>query len=199
MKQSSRKAALIFSMVLILGVFQSACDQDGGDGEDNSTVTTTTLGGGGINPASCIPCGDLNLDCQMNCEITGCPICMDMDENGGMKMMYDDGSYSLMTAGGSMTFYDSTDKQCFRMEISGNKSTYYTGDDEECYSIVPGPGDDEISFIVEGREYVYHEDKTWDCPDGSTWELPSSCDQANDGQEDMHDTSNCPPVTGICE
>ncbi len=207
MNQDKIKGISVFFIVLIFGLFLFACDQDGGDdGDDSSTTTTVNTGGGGggggggINPVSCIPCGDFFIACPMDCKITGCPECFTFDpQSGDMKLVYDDGSYSTSSSDGSMTFYDSTGKQCFRFEIDGDKQTYYAGDDEECYSLIPGPDDGDLTFILDEKEYIYHDDHTWTCPDGSTWELPPSCERAEDGREDSPDVSNCPPVTSMCE
>jgi hypothetical protein len=125
---------------------------------------------------------------------------MDFDDsNGQMKMVYDDGAYYIISNDGNMTFYDNSGKQCFKMEISDSTTTYYSGDNHECYSVTPGPEDDAVTFTVDSKEYIYHENGTWECPDGSTWDLPSSCEQADDGQDNMPDTSNCTPVMEICE
>ena len=101
MKQDKIKTIFVFLMAILLGLFLAACDHDGGDGGDDSDTTTTTHAGGGINPSSCIPCGDLILACPIDCKITGCPVCMDFDtESGQMKMVYEDGSYYIVDNNG---------------------------------------------------------------------------------------------------
>lgn len=206
-KENRRKALLfIIMMALTCGLLLSGfegCDKNGEDGDDGDT-TTTVSGGPGIT--KCIPCGDLDLSCPM-CEITGCPVCFEIDEKTEeIKMMYEDGSYYIASADGSiMTFYDSNDRVCFKVVIEAekNKQTYYGIDGEECYSMITDTDAKTVTFIIDGDEYVYHaDDGSWDCPDGSTWVMDPSCSGPEYEEADVPDTAgtgSCPPVTKFCD
>ncbi len=205
MKKSNRLAVCIFVCIIAFGsafVF-SSCDQNGED--DNET---SGGGDGGGTVSSCIPCGGIDLSCDI-CQITGCPKCFEFDdETGGMKMVYDDGSYYITNeAGTEMIFYDSTGRQCFKMliTIEGNVTTtaYYSKDDELCYEMISDSADNTITYDVGDKEYVYHgDDESWDCPDGTTWVADESCGDVEVEEPEGPNTAGtgeCPPVTDLCD
>ncbi len=203
--KSHNKLFMLFGVIILalsFGLLQSGCRHEDGDNE----TTTTTVAGDGPDSAGCIPCGTgVNLVCSM-CAMTGCPECFEIDEQTNeMKMVYSDGSYYIASAdGGEITFYDSSGKQCFKLVIStedGNtKTTYFGADDEECYEMITDTDGNTVTIIIDDETYAYHaDDGTWDCPDGTTWEMDPSCEEADSPESDGPDIGNCPPVTEFCD
>ncbi len=185
---------------LVLGTMLVGCFPPG---EDNDTTTTTTASGG---VATCIPCGDMILTCNVTCEISGCPKCfMEDEDTGGVRMVFDDDSYYLLSEEG-FVFFDSTGAQCYAMTIDAaeNKTTFFDSEGEECYSMASDAENNTVMFIVNDSEYTFQDDGTddglWICPDGSTWELPPGCEGEADYEElDAPDVSACPPVMTLCD
>lgn len=197
--------ALLLSCLVAAAVVlsQPGCDTDDGD---NGTTTTTTAPGVSVG---CVPCGGIDLRCDV-CVPTGCPVCYDFDlQNGSMRMVYDDGSYYLMTTGGEggtseMVFYDSTGSQCMRMEVEQSGDTtvtnFYSRTDELCYEMSADAEAETMTYTTGSKTYVYHtDDETWDCPNGTTWSMPDYCDAADTGEvEDP--TANCDTTQiGLCD
>jgi hypothetical protein len=158
-------------------------------------------GDGGGGTRDCIPCGDLDLLCRMDCNITGCPVCFSIDEDSGeMKMVYEDGSYHIGGHEG-VTFYDSNGEQCFAfvIDIAENKTTYIGSDGEVCYSIILDIHGDEATFVVDSKKYILHEDGTWTCPNGTTWVIDPSCTGGPEYEEvEAPDVADCPPLMEFC-
>ncbi len=192
----NRKPMVTIVVIAFLLMYPlTGCDNPN-DGDNETTATTTAV----ISPLSCVPCGDLDLRCPMACEISGCPVCFDMDESGEtMIWVFDDGSYYILD-NTIIAFYDSDDTLCFKLVIDAaqNKSTYYGSDDQECYTMISDAEEGKITYIVGTGTYVMHEDQTWECPDGSTWVMDPSCEEAEYEEVDSPDISSCPPVTQPC-
>lgn len=195
--------SLLFACVVAAAVVlpQTGCDTDEGD---NATTTTTSTPGVSIG---CVPCGGIDLRCDV-CVLTGCPVCYDIDmQSGGMRMVYDDGSYYTVTAGeaggpSEMVFYDSTGSQCMRMEMEQNGeatlTTFYSRDNDLCYEARTDSAAETVTYTTGSKTYVYHTgDETWDCPNGTTWSMPDYCDAADTGEVEEPD-ANCPQI-GPCD
>ena len=139
MKTLKKTGAIAFIILLCLLLFQLGCDENGGGGgEDDTTTTTITNEGGddqttttigGNFPSSCLPCNELVLACQQNCDIKGCPVCLEFDtQTNGVKMVFEDGSYYIADENG-MTFYDSSGNgsPSKKMSYSRKKSSSVSG------------------------------------------------------------------------
>lgn len=135
--------------------------------------------GGGPGPRECIPCGDFVIDC-LGPDL-GCPVCFTMDmQTGSMEMCYEDGS-------------------CMVTDLQSGTTTFYTSTGSVCYTITVDMTTGNLTIVVDGKEYIIHQDGTWTCPDGSTWEQPEECeDDGTDipGGEPPED-SGCQDVTTL--
>jgi hypothetical protein len=173
--KNKKMTFLLMTMaVLVFGLLTAGCNGNGP----------------GPNLNKCVPCGDFAMTCKTNCTTSGCPVCYSIDaESGDFKMVFEDGSYYLMSSDG-MTVYDKDDNVCYSMVNDGTETTFYDGNGNECYAVVADGGD--ITYEIEGESYTAHADESWTCPDGSTWETDPSCDEAGYDKLD-NPSSSCPP------
>ena len=130
--------------------------------------------GGGVNPRDCIPIGDFVIDC-MNPDM-GCPVCFTMDmQTGSIKMCYEDGS-------------------CMVSDMQSGTTTFYTPTGSVCYTATVDQTTGDLTIVVDGKEYIIHQDGTWTCPDGSTWEMPEECEDPEIPGGEEPGSDECPDI-----
>lgn len=146
----------ILFLSLLLLIFSAACSPDGPE-----------------NLFACVPCGDFMITCEM-CDFGnyGCPVCFSAAPE--MTWEYANGAYAIMEGTG-MAYYDPLGNKCYSMVTEGTLTTVYGVDDEVCYAVQPGEASGDMIWFVNDKTYVAHEDGSWTCPNGSTWQMPEGC------------------------